>query len=104
MQNRHKPIKALILDQAIISGIGNWVADESLYHARLHPEQYCNEFSDEEIKRLYDSIRYVSNIGPNKRSLFSVMVQMVRRLKALRPASLFPSWDSILLEFRLQDS
>lgn len=59
MRKRHVPIKALILDQAVISGVGNWVADESLYHARLHPEQYCNEFSDEEIKRLHNSIKYV---------------------------------------------
>lgn len=59
MQRRHVPVKALILDQAVISGVGNWVADESLYHAKLHPEQYCNEFSDEEATRLYDSIRYV---------------------------------------------
>ncbi|KAJ4419763.1 hypothetical protein N0V82_004806 [Gnomoniopsis sp. IMI 355080] len=59
MRKRHVPVKALILDQAVISGVGNWVADESLYHAKLHPEQYCNEFSDEEIKRLHESIRYV---------------------------------------------
>lgn len=59
MRKRHVPIKALILDQAVISGVGNWVADESLYHARLHPEQYCDEFSDAEIKRLYECIRYV---------------------------------------------
>lgn len=59
MRKRHVPVKALILNQAIISGVGNWVADESLYHARLHPEQYSNEFSDEEIKRLHESIRYV---------------------------------------------
>lgn len=59
MRKRHVPVKALILDQAVISGVGNWVADESLFHAKLHPEQYCNEFSDEEVKRLYESIRYV---------------------------------------------
>lgn len=59
MRKRHIPIKALILDQAVISGVGNWVADESLYHARLHPEQYCDEFSDQEIKRLHEAIRYV---------------------------------------------
>lgn len=59
MRKRRVPVKALILDQAVISGVGNWVADESLYHARLHPEQYCNEFSDEEVKRLHESIRYV---------------------------------------------
>lgn len=59
MRKRHVPVKALILDQAVISGVGNWVADESLYHAKLHPEQYCDEFSDAEIKRLYEAIRYV---------------------------------------------
>lgn len=59
MRKRHVPIKALILDQTVISGVGNWVADESLYHAKLHPEQYCNEFSDDEIKQLHESIRYV---------------------------------------------
>lgn len=59
MRKRHVPVKALILDQAVISGVGNWVADESLYHARLHPEQYCNKFTDEEIKRLHGSITYI---------------------------------------------
>jgi formamidopyrimidine-DNA glycosylase len=58
-RHRHVPIKALLLDQAMISGIGNWVGDEVMYHARLHPEQYCDEFSDEEIQKLYNSIRYV---------------------------------------------
>lgn len=59
MRKRHVPIKALILDQTVISGVGNWVADESLYHAKLHPEQYCNEFSVDEVKSLHDSIKYV---------------------------------------------
>lgn len=59
MRKRHVPVKALILDQTVVSGVGNWVADESLYHARLHPEQYCDEFSDQEIKRLHEAIRYV---------------------------------------------
>ncbi|POS79780.1 formamidopyrimidine-DNA glycosylase, partial [Diaporthe helianthi] len=59
MRKKHVPLKAFILDQAMISGIGNWVADESLYHARLHPEQYSDDFTDEEIKRLHDSITNV---------------------------------------------
>lgn len=59
MRKRHVPIKALILDQAVISGVGNWVADESLYQAKLHPEQYCDEFSDKEIRRLHQAIKYV---------------------------------------------
>ena len=59
MQARHVPVKALLLDQTMISGIGNWVADETLYQAKLHPERYSDEFSDEEVKRLWENIVYV---------------------------------------------
>ncbi|EME88264.1 uncharacterized protein MYCFIDRAFT_192478 [Pseudocercospora fijiensis CIRAD86] len=55
--NRKKvPIKALLLDQANISGVGNWVADEILYQARIHPEQYCNTFDEDQINRIHDSL------------------------------------------------
>lgn len=66
MQSRHVPIKALILDQAVISGIGNWVGDEVMYHAKLHPEQYCDEFNDKQIKQLFESIRYVCQTAVDK--------------------------------------
>ncbi|KAK8034532.1 formamidopyrimidine-DNA glycosylase [Apiospora rasikravindrae] len=59
MRNRHVPVKALLLDQAMISGIGNWVGDEIMYHARLHPEQYSDDFSDEDMSKLFKSIMYV---------------------------------------------
>ncbi|KAG5991537.1 hypothetical protein E4U54_003866 [Claviceps lovelessii] len=66
MKARHVPIKALLLDQAMISGIGNWVADETLYQAKLHPEQYSDTFSDVEIQRLYEAIRYVCQTAVDK--------------------------------------
>lgn len=56
LNKKKVPVKALLLDQANISGVGNWVADEVLYQARLHPEQYCNTFDDEQTKRLHDSL------------------------------------------------
>jgi formamidopyrimidine-DNA glycosylase len=59
LRSKKVPVKALLLDQANISGIGNWVGDEVMYHARLHPEKYRNTFSDEKIKRLHDAIMYV---------------------------------------------
>ncbi|KAF2035046.1 hypothetical protein EK21DRAFT_55560, partial [Setomelanomma holmii] len=59
LRSKKVPVKALLLDQANISGIGNWVGDEIMYHARLHPEQYSNTFSDEQIKRLHNSMMYV---------------------------------------------
>ncbi|KAI6088592.1 Formamidopyrimidine-DNA glycosylase N-terminal domain-containing protein [Hypoxylon rubiginosum] len=59
MRSRHVPIKALLLDQSTISGIGNWVGDEILYQAKLHPEQYCDDFDDADVATLYKAIRYV---------------------------------------------
>ena len=46
----------MLLDQANLSGVGNWVADEVLYQARIHPEQYCNTFDDKQIKKLHDAL------------------------------------------------
>lgn len=66
MKSRHVPIKALLLDQAMISGIGNWVADETLYQAKLHPEQYSDTFDDKEIAKLHESIRYVCQTAVDK--------------------------------------
>ena len=53
------PIKALLLDQANISGIGNWVGDEIMYNAKIHPEQYSNTLSDDQLRQLHKSIRYI---------------------------------------------
>ncbi|OTA62395.1 hypothetical protein K449DRAFT_369947 [Hypoxylon sp. EC38] len=66
MKSRHVPIKALLLDQTTISGIGNWVGDEILYQAKLHPEQYCDEFDDADISTLYKAIRYVCETAVEK--------------------------------------
>ncbi|KAK7694198.1 hypothetical protein QCA50_001378 [Cerrena zonata] len=56
---RSCPIKALLLDQSFSAGIGNWVADEVLYHARVHPERRCNTLTAAEIEALHDKIQYV---------------------------------------------
>lgn len=66
IRSRHVPIKALLLDQTVISGIGNWVADETLYQSKIHPEQYSDTFSDKEIARLHEAIRYVCQTAVDK--------------------------------------
>jgi len=66
MRSRHVPIKALLLDQAMISGIGNWVGDEIMYQAKLHPEQYSDDFDDADIKTLYNAVKYVCDTACEK--------------------------------------
>ncbi|XP_031266923.1 formamidopyrimidine-DNA glycosylase-like isoform X1 [Pistacia vera] len=52
-------IKALLLDQSFISGIGNWVADEVLYQARIHPLQISAGLSKESCATLLKCIKEV---------------------------------------------
>ena len=56
LRRKRVPVKALLLDQANLSGVGNWVADEVLYQARIHPEQYSNTFDDKQIQQLHDAL------------------------------------------------
>jgi formamidopyrimidine-DNA glycosylase len=52
-------IKALLLDQSFISGIGNIYADEILFFARVHPERVAGSLTDDEIARMYKGIRSI---------------------------------------------
>ena len=54
------PIKSLLLDQnKLMCGIGNWVADEILYHAGIHPQIPASTFNHEGITILKDTIRMI---------------------------------------------
>lgn len=53
------PIKALLLDQSFISGIGNWMADEVLYQARIHPGQTASKISKDKCEILHQCIKEV---------------------------------------------
>lgn len=57
------PVKALLLNQSNLSGIGNWVADEILFQANLHPEQYSNTFDEQQIQQLHAALMDVTTIA-----------------------------------------
>lgn len=59
LKSKRVPVKALLLDQACISGIGNWVGDEILHDACVHPEQYSNTLTDDQCRQLHKSLMYV---------------------------------------------
>ena len=63
MKNRRVPVKALLLDQAFLSGVGNWVGDEVLYHAGIHPEQVAATFTKAQTKRLHEALMYVTELA-----------------------------------------
>jgi formamidopyrimidine-DNA glycosylase len=49
---RSAPIKAVLLDQAVAAGVGNWIADEVLYQAGIAPRRPAHSLSDAELRRL----------------------------------------------------
>jgi formamidopyrimidine-DNA glycosylase len=53
------PIKAVLLMQERFPGIGNWMADEILWRAALHPKQLAGELTAAQTKALYKEIRWV---------------------------------------------
>ena len=59
VRQRGAPLKALLLDQSFAAGVGNWIADEVLYQARLDPRRRANTLADPEIARMRASLKRV---------------------------------------------
>jgi formamidopyrimidine-DNA glycosylase len=60
---RKASIKALLLDQSVVAGIGNIYADEALYRAGVHPGRSGNSLQKREIEKLYTAIQTVLQLG-----------------------------------------
>jgi formamidopyrimidine-DNA glycosylase len=57
LATRRAPIKAAILDQRTVAGVGNIYADEALWRAQVHPLTPANELTPDEVKALHKGIR-----------------------------------------------
>ena len=55
-RGRRAPIKALLLDQRRVAGVGNIYADEALYRAEIHPLRAAGTLSTEQLKRLREGV------------------------------------------------
>ena len=56
LQKSHKAIKPLLLEQKLVTGLGNIYVDEALWEAKIHPEQPANTLKSKEIELLRKSI------------------------------------------------
>lgn len=57
------PVKAVILDQSTVSGVGNIYADESLHLAKIHPARLAGSLSPAEARRLHQAIKTIIGLG-----------------------------------------
>ena len=59
IKNTKRKIKQVLMDQSLIAGIGNIYSDEILFEAKIHPEKKAHVLKEEELKRIYQSIKKV---------------------------------------------
>jgi formamidopyrimidine-DNA glycosylase len=57
--SRKTQIKALLLNQSVMRGIGNIYADESLWRAKIHPRKMGSKLTAEELKRLHRAVQEI---------------------------------------------
>lgn len=58
-RRKRTTIKAALLDQTVVAGIGNIYADESLWGASIHPTSLVQAITDSQLRQLFDEVRYV---------------------------------------------
>jgi formamidopyrimidine-DNA glycosylase len=66
-RGRRAPIKALLLDQRMIAGVGNIYADEALFRARVHPLRPAGRLSSEQYARLREGMIEALSAGIDAR-------------------------------------
>jgi len=59
-------IKAALLDQSVVAGVGNIYADESLWGAKIHPKRLVASLTEQEFTTLYTELRAVMNLAVEK--------------------------------------
>lgn len=59
-------IKAALLDQTVVAGVGNIYADESLWGAKIHPARLTGSITAAEFNRLFTELRAVMNLAIEK--------------------------------------
>ncbi len=64
-------IKQVLLDQKLISGIGNIYADESCFYAKIKPTRIIKTLKEKEIKDLYQGIKKILKFAVNKKGTSS---------------------------------
>ena len=63
LEGRRAPIKAALLDQRTVAGLGNIYVDEALWRARIHPLRPARELDAGEIRALHRAIRAALRMG-----------------------------------------
>jgi formamidopyrimidine-DNA glycosylase len=59
LERKRGALKAVLMDQSVVAGVGNVYSDEILFQAKLHPKTPAESFDAQALKRLYRTMRRV---------------------------------------------
>lgn len=59
LRARRSPVKAVLLNQAVVRGVGNIYADEALFRAGVHPRRAAASLGKYRVERIYNAMREV---------------------------------------------
>jgi len=66
---RRAPVKTVLLDQGLFAGVGNWIADEVLFQARIPPQRLASALTPDQVRqlrlRLLSIVRKAVAVGAN---------------------------------------
>ena len=66
LRRKNSIIKAALLDQTVVAGIGNIYADESLWGSKIHPATRVKDVPKNKLKKLFEEIRFVLQLSIEK--------------------------------------
>ena len=67
MQRRkNTTVKAALLDQSVLAGVGNIYADESLFTSQIHPARRVHQLTNKQLDTLLDEVKAVMNLSIEK--------------------------------------
>ena len=88
LAGRKAPVKAALLDQRVVAGVGNIYADEALWAARIHPLSPAGRLSRARVVRLHDAVRDDSPGGHRRPGRLDPRLPHARRRLRLRTGAL----------------
>ena len=81
-KNKNKNITSFLMNQSILSGIGNYIKAESLYYAKISPLRKTGSLKEHEIERLYQGLRIIPRIAYNRNRMnLSDSLTMTKKLR-----------------------
>lgn len=66
LRRKNTSIKAALLDQTVVAGVGNIYADESLWGAKIHPATLVRHLSPAQFRKLYEELVFVLRLAIEK--------------------------------------